>query len=513
MEKFYGQNEQKELSEIEFTRHDINGQVYNVNHLSLELITNFGDMEPQYSDEYGPHIVATTTSDPENPHIIPLSRKALSSMLISGSKDMTKEQFETKFVEEKKKTHEFIVKKTYAKGFESPSPVQSISMIPLMLGRDCLVQSKSGTGKTHAFIAGLGYNFDINDPELQFIFGTSSHEVAIQIYEQLRFLLPDKANIVLCIGQRKESSGVSGGGFKNTISTSSLNTKPKTISQEMKEAQSAQIVVCTMGKFYNYLCDRKWLNTKYLKAMCIDEFDQIVTAGSSRSSTVMSTKEQMDRIVKFLPKDVQLAFFSATVSPEALETAYSYFRSNDPFISLLDPDNYTLEGIKQYYMVVRNYKDKELALIHLLQHCRITQGIVFTNRKETAEKLQRLLRDQNVPMDSEVFHSGLSSVGREKIIKEFKYNKIKLLISTDVIARGFDMQSINIVICFDMPDDPRTYVHRVGRSGRFGRKGVSISLIIRNEQDYDEIKKVNAINEFSKVSKMIELPDKVDDLL
>ena len=273
-----------------------------------------------------------------------------------------------------------------------------------------------------------------------------------------------------------------------------------------------------MGKFYDYLCNKKWIETKYLKSICVDEFDNIVASRSrARSSTVMNTEEQMAAIMKRIPSRTQRAFFSATVFSQALEIAHSYFRPydlmiGDPFLVLLDIEDYTLEGIRQYYVECQSFNDKKEVLLDLLKQLRISQAIIFANRIETANEIKLFLDDQDVKITSAVFHGNLPAVERKNIHQSFSQCNIRVLISTDLTARGLDVQGINLVINFDMPDVLETYIHRVGRSGRYGKKGVAISLILVN-RDKDERKKILNINECSKQSQMGELCGDLANLL
>lgn len=475
-------------------------------------LINFDDAYPEYDEKNKLHLKL-------DKNILRLNSNVYDSMIISGASKMSDEEYFKKFLEMKAPVVKQLIEKTYARGFERPSPVQQLTIPSLILRKDALVQFKSGTGKTHSFLFGLLWNFDPNDKYVQYIFVTATHEIAKQIYDQAIELLP-KAKIALCIGNKKPDQTSGTGGFKHTIKTSSLSSpsKTKSIREEKAEIANAQIIVCTMGKFFYYFT-RGWLpDMKYLKTICVDEFDNIVSA-TSRSTTVASTKEQFSKIMETLPSTTQRVFFSATISDSAINIAYGYFReysikNGDPLIVLLDPEDYTLEGIRQYYVVVDNYTVKEDVLLDILQQCRISQCIVFANTVDTAMKIKRLLDSQKITMPSAVFHGKLSEVERTNIFKEFFENKIRLLISTDVTARGVDVHQINLVINFDLPETPQTYIHRIGRSGRFGKKGVAISFVLVNEkQDYDEMRKVKVINDFSKKCEMVELPTNLDALL
>jgi len=171
-----------------------------------------------------------------------------------------------------------------------------------------------------------------------------------------------------------------------------------------------------------------------------------------------------------------------------------------------------LEGIRQYYVKVGTFLDKKGVLLDLLQQCRISQAIIFANKKETANELKLYLDEQEISFHSAVCHGDLSAIVRQTIHKELIEGKLRLLISTDLTARGLDIQGINVVINFDMPDVLENYIHRIGRSGRYGRKGVAINLILVNSST-DEMQKVERINEVSKAGHMVPLPEDLANLL
>lgn len=509
------------ISDIKFSSITIGEHTCNINRKTedLNVLVDFSDAIPKYDSENGPHMLFRSKNS-NKPTFIPLNSSIASGMLIENSKEMSDDEYFSTFVEKKKEfVEDCLIRKTYAKGFEFPSTVQGLAIPELIQGRNGIIQFKSGTGKTHAFLFGCLWGFDPNDNALQSVFATSSHEVAVQIYNQAKYLLPEGTEISLCIGQKRDGADPSTGGFKSAVGTTSLNDRTKTLKEEKAEIARAQVIVCTMGKFYDYLFNRKFITTlKYLKTFCVDEFDNIVASKTrSKASTVMSTEEQMASIIKAIPPTTQRVFFSATITPQALEIAYSYFGKyspsiGEPFIVLLDIEDYTLEGIRQYYVPCLSFFEKKEVLLDLLKQCRIAQGIIFTNRIETANEIKYLLDEQAVSISSSVFHGDLSSNVRKNIHKEFLENKIRILISTDLTARGFDVQGINVVINFDMPDELETYIHRIGRSGRHGRKGVAISLLLVNSSK-DERKKVDGINDCSKQNKMEPLPQDLSNLL
>lgn len=512
-------NKNIDISAIEYSDIIIGDYKFSVNRDAddINLLTDFSDAEPKFNVTDGLYLEICSRNANKKKKVY-LSGSVASGMLIENSHKLNDEEYFTKFVELKKEfINNYLVPNTFAKGFTIPSPIQALSIIELIQRKDVIIQSKAGTGKTHTFLFGCLWHFDPYDDALQHVFITNSHEVAFQIYEQVKQLLTPTSRVSLCIGQKKETTNNSNGDFKTLIGTSTLNVRQKSMKEEKEEVMRAQVIVCTMGRFYDYMFNKKWINVKHLKTICVDEFDNIVsTRNRFKSSTIMSTDEQIEDIINQIPKKTQRAFFSATIPEKTLEIAYNYFRPydkyNEPFIVLLNADDCTLECIRQFYVVCDSYKTKKEVLLEILTQCRIAQGIIFTNSTNTAEEIKHLLDSQKVPISSAVFHGLLPEKARSAIHRDFLQNKVRILVSTDITSRGLDIQGINIVINFDMPDSLDTYIHRIGRSGRYGRKGTAISLIIVSENN-NEMKKIDTINKFSPKSKMEYLPQRLDNLL
>lgn len=501
---------------------NIGGFKVNVNrkpNYNLYKLTEFVDLIPIYNNG---EIYLKLSKQENDTALMHLGDASIRNLYIKDHEGMTKEEYYKKFIEIKEQAINKLIGRIYAMGFEKPSPVQVITIPEMIRGADTIVQFKSGTGKTLSFMVGSLWNFDIDDDVLQFIFITSSHEVATQIYKQIIDLLPNNAEVCLCIGQKKINTK-SMGGFTSTINTSSLNKGFKSIKEEREELKRAQVIVCTMGKFYDYFFNKNMIpSTKYLKTIIVDEFDAIITSkrnnrNNDEDSKNLSTDKQMEDIMNKIPQDTQRLFFSATVNMESISTASEYCRNIDdtygvePFICMLDTDDYTLEGIRQYYVKCTNYEQKKTILDDLISQITITQAIIFTNKIQTAIDLQMHLKNLKNSINACIFHGELTSAERKDIHNKLITGRVRYLISTDVTARGLDIQSVNLVINFDMPGDQETYIHRVGRSGRYGRKGLAISLVLTNEY-MNEMLKIETINEFSVNNPIVDLPRDIRDL-
>lgn len=508
-------NESENLS---FFATSVGDQVFNVNqdieNNQLNIITNFDAILPYMNEDNGLFIKN------KNKEIL-LSPDLANYMLIKADENTSDVEYLKMFCEKKNNFLKIFLNNIYAQGFQVPSVAQSITLEPLIQRRDSIIQFKSGTGKTLSFLIGSLWHFDPEDKRLQHVFITSSHEVAKQIHSIIYTLLPKTCNVVLCIGQKKES-----GGFKQNSENSTKS--------EYELAHSAQIIVATMGKFYDLVMNRKIgrdkkpvLNLDSLKSLIIDEFDVIIGPQNNKRSNVsmissdISSDKQIEIIITTkLPKDTQRIFFSASITESTLDLAYLYLRTPNnsellPFIVVLNPDDYTLNGIRQFYVEVGSIEHKKDTLFDLLtRRAKIDRTIIFVNTIHTANMLKNFLETREIPMISEVFHRDLSSQRREEIRLKMLQNEVRILISTDVLARGFDLQTLKIVFNYDMPNDSRTYIHRIGRSGRHGRKGVAISFIEVNPlKNINEMLKVQDINLCSKVSKMEVLPEDFENYL
>jgi len=417
---------------------------------------------------------------------------------------LTTEEYYAAIIEQKKLHVKELLTNVYSYGFERPSIAQTYGVLPLIDGKDSIIQFQSGTGKTATFLIGLLWGFDPVVTGLQYVFLTSTHEVANQVYGVLKKFLPS-ANSVLCVGGSKPQAGA----FK-----ADKRTSTDTLRQDIRKAQ---IVVGTVGKVFEVFCVKRMVQDfTRVKSICMDEFDHLLTPQKSKNSAYETrTEDQISSIMKEIPSYTQRVFFSATVIPGSDEYARVYFRDydedfGDPMMILLDEKNQLLKGIRHYYIPFDNQELKKNVLIDLLQRVRITQCIIFVNRIEIAQKLQGFLKSEKV--EASLFHGGLDGDTRKRVFSEFNEGKYRFLIATNVLARGIDVQTVNLVINYDMPDEKESYIHRIGRSGRFGRKGCAINFVVTNK-DMNEMMKVEAINENGEMNRMELLPRNITDLL
>ncbi len=226
----------------------------------------------------------------------------------------------------------------------------------------------------------------------------------------------------------------------------------------------------TPGRIYDLL-EKRHLLVNDVRVVCIDEADLMLSTGF---------KEQMEDVFRFLPHDTQVTLFSATIPGEMLKITEEFMR--DPVRILVKRDELTLEGLKQFYVNVGDEKNKLDTLCDLYESLSIAQAVFFVNTVSKAEWLAQRMRERSFPVTS--IHSGLSWEERETVLRAFRSGSARVLIATDMLARGIDVQSVNMVINYDLPANRENYIHRIGRSARFGRKGAAINFVCRRELAY-----------------------------
>lgn len=341
----------------------------------------------------------------------------------------------------------------YSHGFQNPSPIQKRAIKPLFDGKDVIAQAQSGTGKTACFVIGSLQLINEHVNKTQVLIISPTRELSIQTKE-----------IVDSIGNQMHGMRshlmIGGTSIENDVFV--LENKPP------------HIVIGCPGRIHDLLKRRK-LNIKSLKLIVLDEADEMLSAGF---------KEQIYNIFEFLPKDVQVALFSATI-PHELNNLTNKFMRN-PMKILVKSEQLTLEGIQQYYIAIENDNHKYDALKDLYSTISVSQCIIYCNSVKRVDDLYRAMTADDFPVCQ--IHSNMDKLDRENSYKEFKNGRYRVLISSNVTARGIDIQQVSTVINFDLPKCIHTYLHRIGRSGRWGRKGVAVNFITAH--DTQKIKEI-----------------------
>jgi len=365
---------------------------------------------------------------------------------------------------------ENLLRGIYAYGFEKPSSIQQRAIVPLTKGRDVLAQAQSGTGKTATFSIGILQQLDVTLMECQGLILAPTRELAQQI-QRVVLALGDYLGVRChaCIGGTRVRDDIN------------------------KLQAGVHIVVGTPGRVYDML-SRRVLRPDQIKVFVLDEADEMLSRGF---------KDQIYDIFQSLPSNVQVGLFSATMPPEAVEITQKFMRN--PVRILVKRDELTLEGIRQFYISVEKEDWKLDTLCDLYDTLNITQSVIFCNTRRKVDWLTDRMRAREFTVSST--HGDLDSREREIILSEFRTGSSRVLITTDLLARGIDVQQVSLVINYDLPRNLENYIHRIGRSGRFGRKGVAINFVTR-----EDAQTLRELEQFYNTS-IEEMPANVADLI
>jgi translation initiation factor 4A len=361
---------------------------------------------------------------------------------------------------------ENLLRGIYAYGFEDPSPIQKKAIRPILDGKDVIAQAQSGTGKTGAFTVSAIQSIDENVKDVQCLIMAPTRELATQIHSVL-------INIGTFVENLNAKLFVGGRAMENDIKE--LHEKP-------------QIVVGTPGRIHD-LIRRKKINTKTIKLLILDEADEMLSSGF---------KEQIYNIFQFLGTNIQICLFSATLPNEIQSLTEKFMR--EPIKILVKTEQVTLEGIRQFYVAIENDNQKYDTLKDLFEQISVSQCIIYCNSIKRVTDLCEALQKDNFPVGC--IHSGMEKEDRQKSYDDFIKGGSRVLISSNLTARGIDVQQVSTVINFDLPNDIHTYIHRIGRSGRWGRKGMGINFITRRD-----VRKIKEIEEYYE-TQIEELPSK-----
>jgi len=332
----------------------------------------------------------------------------------------------------------------FAYGFEKPSPIQQVAIKPIIIGKDIVVQAQSGTGKTATFTIGALSNVNLSDNYTQVLVLSPTKELTIQtakVFENLGSMME---------GLRVK--GVYGGSVIDEFSGFSNKNVPH--------------VICGCpGRVFD-MFRRDKINSKKIKIVILDEADEMLSSGF---------KDQVYNIFKYFNNDIQVVLVSATLPENIISIVDKIMR--DPVKICIKRQMLTLEGIRQYYVAMNDDQQKYLTLKDLFSYLSIAQCIIYCNSIKRVQDLYEAMKDDEFPVCR--IHGNMEKGEREISFNDFKVGKSRVLISSNVTARGIDVQQVSIVINFDLPKCVHTYIHRIGRSGRWGRKGIGINFITK----------------------------------
>lgn len=352
-------------------------------------------------------------------------------------------------------------------GFDKPSSVQKKGIVPVIEGNDSVIQAQSGCGKTGTFSIASLQLVDEAVKSCQVIILSPTREIA------------DQSFIVI----------------KNLSEYLNIDISPVIGGKKLKndEVSRSQILVATPGRMYDMI-NRGVINMSTLKLFILDEADQMLNKGF---------KEQIIEILKFVPETSQIAIYSATMPNDILLLTKEFMK--DPVKILVKKEDLTLEGIEQYYISLETEQEKYETLCDLYKSISVGQSMIYCSSKKKVIWLSEKLSEEGYPISS--IHGDITQVDRDKIMKSFRKGETRVLITTDLLARGIDIRSVSLVINYDLPEDMQSYIHRIGRTGRFGRKGWAINFVMKTDDKY-----MRTIENYYQ-TQITEMPASIPDLI
>jgi len=337
-----------------------------------------------------------------------------------------------------------VLRGIYSYGFEEPSPIQQRAIMPIIAGRNVIAQAQAGTGKTGAFVIAALEKIDTKIRETQTIIVSPVRELARQSH-----------TVATCLGDyTKITTHLCVGGNRFFDDKDAFR-------------KGVQIAIGTPGRIF-HLIREGVLRTDDVKMIVIDEADEMLSHGF---------REQIYDIFESLRKDVQVVLVSATMPEEVLELTQKFM--SDSVEILVKETSLTLDGLKQFYIALDQSDWKLPTLVDLFDTLSINQSIIFANTRRTVQWLEDELTRRDHVVSA--IHSDLKDQERRDVVTAFRNGKSRVLISTDILARGIDFQNLSLVVNFDLPGNKENYIHRIGRAGRFGRNGVTINLVTNRD--------------------------------
>ena len=318
----------------------------------------------------------------------------------------------------------------YGYGFEKPSAIQQKAILPIIKGMDVIAQAQSGTGKTAAFAIGSLQLVDVTKDEIQCLVLSPTRELAQQtaiVYNFIGECLKVKISLLI-------------GGTKIGADLEKLREGP-------------QVLVGSPGRVLD-LIRRKQISLGYLQTFILDEADEMLSKGFL---------DNIREIISLIPTTTKILLFSATMPKEIIDMTTKFMK--DPARILVKNEELTLEGIKQYYVFLKK-EDKLDVLLQIYRGIEIAQAIIYCNSKRSVDFVSEELKKKGHMVSS--IHGDLKQIERDNVMRDFRSGATRVLITTDLLARGIDVYQVSLVINYELPREKETYIHRIGRSGIFG---------------------------------------------
>ena len=331
----------------------------------------------------------------------------------------------------------------FEKGWEKPSPIQEAAIPGALLGRDVLARAKNGTGKTGAYTIPVLHQIDVTQNHIQALIIVPTRELALQTSQ-------------ICIELSKHMKA------RVMVTTGGTNLKDDIL----RIMENVHVIIATPGRILD-LMEKKVAKMDKCKMIVMDEADKLLS---------QDFNEMLDNVISFLPPDRQILLFSATFPLTVKDFMQKHLR-NPLEINLME--ELTLKGVTQYYAFVQE-KQKVHCLNTLFSKLQINQSIIFCNSTQRVELLAKKIAE--LGYSCYYIHAKMSQPHRNRVFHDFRQGLCRNLVCSDLFTRGIDIQAVNVVINFDFPKMAETYLHRIGRSGRFGHLGIAINLITYDDR-------------------------------
>jgi superfamily II DNA/RNA helicase len=367
--------------------------------------------------------------------------------------------------------NEDLLKGVYLYGFTKPSKIQISGIKSINTGRDCLLQSQSGTGKTATYLLGILNRLDDNENTCNAIILTPTRELADQVYDvAIELSKFTKFKIVKCVGGTN-------------------------IMENRDLIKTSNVIIGTIGRI-NHMIKEKRFNIHTIKLLVIDEADELFTDGIN---------ENLQFIFDKCPPNIQCCMISATMSQNVFNISKKLM--HDPIKVLLKNSEVAVELIKQYYIDVETEELKFDTLLDLYAMISTYQTIIFCNTIRKVDWLKENLEKNNFVITC--MHGKMNQKERDDVIKEFRKGNSRILLTSDLLSRGVDIPSVSLVINYDLCPSKETYIHRIGRTSRVNNIGVAISMV--KMHDPADVKTFNIMKNHFRLN-IKELPENIDQL-
>jgi len=344
--------------------------------------------------------------------------------------------------------NENVLRGIYAYGFEKPSPIQREAILPIINGKDLIAQAQSGSGKTGSFSISILQKID---PEL--------HETQALVLSPTRELANQSKTVLQDIGRNIP---------KLNVKTFVGGTPVRDDIRILKSRSPPHVILGTIGRIVDML-EKGFIKGHTIKLLVIDEADQMLSRGFDEAIRHM--------FEKYFTEELQVVLFSATMPPEVLSITHKFM--NNPESILVKREELSLKCIQQYYVAVMDDRMKYNTIKDLFSAISVSKCIIYCNTVNRVIELHDSMKQDGYSICC--IHSNMDKNERNNILDTFRHGDNRILISSDITSRGIDIQQVSTVVNFDLTRNVHTYLHRIGRGGRWGRKGVAINLITKRD--------------------------------